>query len=182
MGRWGTGVHGKICSHTIGKERKIIEIIAVCFLSATIPLFYVMIHTSEPWLERAVLKINRSRLKGVWGRYLAAVRLSRTLEGWSWWTHWHQTGSAEMRMPYASLGTHWANSVGRSHQTSVCLEHDPVLTAVNESLPLDGSGNWIRPWLYPWDSGFTPEVNFGSSSEWHPNGEGCTMPQTCKIL
>jgi len=54
-----------------------------------------------------------------------------------------------MRMPYASLGTHWENSVGQSHQTSVCLGPDPVLAAVNESLPLDGSGNWMRPLLYP---------------------------------
>lgn len=65
-------------------------------------------------------------------------------------------------MPYAPLGTHWANSVGQSHQTTVCLEPVPGLAAVNESLPLDSSGNWIRPLLYPWDSGFTPGMKFGS--------------------
>lgn len=54
-----------------------------------------------------------------------------------------------MRMPYALLGTHWANPVGQSSQTTVCLGPVPALAAVNESLPLDGSGNWIRPFLYP---------------------------------
>lgn len=82
-----------------------------------------------------------------------------------------------MRMPYASLGTHWANSVGQSHQTSVCLGPDPVLAAINKSLPLDGSGNWIRHLLYPSDSVFTPGMTFGSPAECHPNGVGYTRPQ-----
>lgn len=81
-----------------------------------------------------------------------------------------------MRMPSAPLGTGWAHSVGQSHQSTVSLGPVPGLAAVNERLPLDGSGSWISPLLYPWDSGVTPGVKFGSLSECYPNGEGITRP------
>lgn len=87
-----------------------------------------------------------------------------------------------MNVPYASLGAHRANSVGQSHQTSACLGPDPVLAAVNESLPLDGAGGRVGSLLYPWDSGFIPGMNSGSPGECHPSEEGYTKAQAGKFL